>query len=106
MYTREVCTQDVLSPLNYRPISLTSIPCKLLEHIIYCALVTHLESNSLFTGNQHGLKKNNSCETQLIAFTNGLFATLDCSSVIDCVFVDFAKSFDTKSHLLVFKLSK
>lgn len=36
------------NPLNFRPISLTSVPCKLLEHVIASHLIQHLESNSFF----------------------------------------------------------
>lgn len=98
---------DVHSPTNYRPISLTSIPCKLLEHIIYTSLVNFLESNSYFTKHQHGFRKHHSCESQLLVFTNDLFSALDRSSITDCIFIDFAKAFDTVHHqLLLFKLSK
>ena len=34
---------------NYRPISLTSIPCKILEHIISTSIHKHLESNNILT---------------------------------------------------------
>lgn len=43
---------NLYSPLNYRPITLTSIPCKLLEHVIYSNLVTFLESNNFFCMHQ------------------------------------------------------
>lgn len=36
------------SPSNYRPISLTSIPCKILQHVLFSCLVNFLESNSFF----------------------------------------------------------
>lgn len=35
--------------INYRPISLTSIPGKLLQHIIYSNLMLFLESNNFFS---------------------------------------------------------
>ena len=32
-------------PSNYRPISLTSVSCKIMEHIIYQHIMNHLDSN-------------------------------------------------------------
>ena len=39
---------------NYRPVSLTSIPCKLLETIIRSRIVQFLEQNNLLSPSQHG----------------------------------------------------
>lgn len=100
-------TGDQHSPSNYRPISLTSIPCKILEHVIFSHLVNFLESNNFFSPAQHGFRKSFSCETQLLTFTNDLHLILDRSSQADCIFLDFAKAFDKVSHsLLLHKLSK
>ena len=41
---------------NYRPVSLTCIPCKLLEHIVCSNIMAHLAElhmNSCRTGNTH-----------------------------------------------------
>lgn len=90
---------------NYRPISLTSICCKVLEHVIFTNLVNFLESNSFFTSAQHGFRKTYSCETQLISFTHHLHQILDKSSQADCIFLDFSKAFDKVCHrLLLYKL--
>jgi hypothetical protein len=35
------------SPLNYRPVSLTSVSCKIMESVIRDALTDHLEWNKL-----------------------------------------------------------
>lgn len=60
-----------------------------------------------FYKHQHGFRKNYSCETQLLQFTNDLFSAIDRGSYIDCVFLDFKKAFDTVSHrLLLLKLRK
>lgn len=98
---------DKHSPNNYRPVSLTSLCCKTMEHVIYSHIVNFLENNSFFTKFQHGFRKSFSCETQLICFTHDLHTILDRGSITDCIFLDFAKAFDTVPHeLLLFKLSK
>lgn len=48
---------DVTSANNYRPISLTSVPCKLLEHVIYSRIVIYLLDINFFFSNQHGFRK-------------------------------------------------
>lgn len=94
------------SPLNYRPISLTSTCCKLLEHVIFKSLVSFLEDNAFFSSSQHGFRKTYSCETQLLSFTHKLHHILDESSFADCIFMDFSKAFDKVCHqLLLHKLS-
>lgn len=98
---------DVHSPNNYRPISLTSIPVKILEHVIYSHLIEFLEPNSFFSIYQHGFRKAVSCETQLLCFTNDLFINADLEFDTDCIYLDFAKAFDSVSHeLLIFKLNQ
>jgi len=38
---------DRASPTNYRPISLTRIPCKIFEHIIYSHIFKHLTAHNI-----------------------------------------------------------
>lgn len=96
---------DRHSPFNYRPISITSVPCKILEHILFSNIANFLESNSFFHPAQHGFRKTFSCETQLLLFTHKLHSILDRSCFADCIFLDFAKAFDKVSHrLLLLKL--
>ena len=50
---------------SYRPVSLTCIPCKLLEHIVCSNIMAHLDEHGLLSDRQHAFKKLHSCETQL-----------------------------------------
>lgn len=45
--------------LNYRPLSLINIICKIIEKIIKKRVVEHLERNELIHDNQHGIGKKN-----------------------------------------------
>lgn len=89
---------DSSLPSNYRPISLTSISCKLLEHIIHKHIITYLNENNLLLINQHGFRKNLSCQTQLFELITDLHHSLHSSLYVDAVFVDFSKAFDRVPH--------
>ena len=94
-------------PANYRPISLTSTCSKILEHIIYSFVSTHLSNYNILSTNQHGFRTGRSCDTQLLGAINDFHHSLDSETHIDALFLDFTKAFDKVSHRkLCYKLSR
>ena len=85
-------------PENYRPVSLTSIPCKLLEHVIYSNVMSHLEKYEYLNDKQHGFRSSRSCESQLALTVNDLAKILDDKGQVDIIIMDFSKAFDTVPH--------
>ena len=90
--------KDVHLAENYRPVSLTSVTCKLLEHIICKHLLTHFENNTILTNLNHGFRSGYSCETQLLVTLNDLLHFNDEGSQTDVTILDFSKAFDTVPH--------
>ena len=86
------------TPGNYRPISLTSVCCKLFEHILTSNIATYMESNNYFSNEQFGFRKRRSCEMQLARVCQDIASTLDKGESADLVFLDFAKAFDKVPH--------
>ena len=94
-------------PANYRPISLTSIASKLLEHIVHKAVMDHLDNLHLLSNVQHGFRKECSCETQLSTVIQDNGYSLELSQQVDAIILDFSKVFDTvPRHRLLYKLSQ
>ena len=89
---------DVHLPENYRPVSLTCVSCKLLEHIICKHILDHLEKNKILTSLNHGFRSGYSCETQLVTTIHDLLGKYDVGTQIDMVILDFSKAFDTVPH--------
>ena len=89
---------DRANPLNYRPISLTSILSKTMEHILTRYIKAHLEDNSLLCSSQHGFRRNHSCESQLLSTMEDLLTSYDEGTQSDIIALDMAKAFDTVSH--------
>ncbi len=81
-------------PGNYRPVSLTSICCRILESIIRDSLMDHLLRNDLLANSQHGFMPNKSCCTNLLEFFEKVTSVIDQGSQFDVIFLDFAKAFD------------
>jgi len=86
------------TPANYRPVSLTCICSKLLEHIVNHHIMEHLDNNNILVNCQHGFRRRRSCETQLLLTYNDLVRTVDRSGQVDILVLDFAKAFDTVAH--------
>jgi len=89
---------DRHQPENYRPVSLTSVSGKLLEHIICSQLMKHLDSHSILTSLNHGFRAGYSCETQLIVTMNDLVKSFEKGKQTDMAILDFSKAFDTVPH--------
>ena len=68
---------DVHMAENYRPVSLTSVSCKLLENIICKHLLDHLEKNKILTNLNHVFRAGYSCETQLLTTMHDLLRNND-----------------------------
>ena len=86
---------------NYRPVSLTCVPCKLLEHIVCSNIMAHLDEYKLLSDRQHAFRKGRSCETQLTTVINDWDKILDNRGQVDTFILDFEKAFDTPPHELL-----
>ena len=62
---------------NFRPVSLTCVCCKVLEHII----VKHMLNHNILTDKQHGFRSRHSCESQLINTIHDLLTSVDGGGV-------------------------
>ncbi len=97
---------DKSEAANYRPVSLTSVICKLMEHIIFKAIMDHNDSNSILSQFQHGFRSEHSCETQLINTMEDLSRAVDRGRQVDMLVLDFSKAFDKVPHKrLLYKLA-
>ena len=85
-------------PGNYRPVSLTSIICKVFEKFIKDEIYNHLITNNLLSSNQFGFCSGRSCVTQLLATLSSWMESLDNTIPVDAIYLDFSKAFDTVPH--------
>ena len=83
---------------NYRPISLTSSVCKIMETLISQKLDVELEQKGIIPDTQHGFTKRKNCTTNLLEFYDKVTRSLDTKECLDAIYLDFRKAFDLVSH--------
>jgi hypothetical protein len=92
---------------NYRPVSLTSVVCKLMETLIKESLIIFVEQNKIISNCQHGFLKGKSCLTNLLESFEIWTRAVDEGYGLDIIYLDYKKAFDTvPHHRLIFKLKQ
>src|SRR6218665_2247613 len=87
-------------PCKYRPVSLTSVMCKVMERIVKDSVVEHLNKYNVVKGSQHGFTRGRSCLTNLLGFFEEVYEKIDEGKPVDVIYryLDFAKAFDKVPH--------
>ena len=79
---------------NYRPVSLTSVVCKLLESIIRDQILGYL-NQIVFTKAQHGFVQGRYCLMNLLEVLEHWTSSMDEGYGLDVIHFDYRKAFDT-----------
>ncbi|KAJ7417181.1 RNA-directed DNA polymerase from mobile element jockey-like protein [Willisornis vidua] len=91
---------------NYWPVSLTSVPGKVMEKIILGGIEEHLKDNAVTGHSQHSFRRGKACLSNLISFYDKITHVADQGKPVDVIFLDFSKVFNTVSHwILLDKMS-
>ncbi len=94
------------SPSNYRPISLTSVICKVAEKCVRDSLADFLTKNHLLSVHQHGFRPKHSTLTNLLYTLDCITEAIDEGDSADVVYLDMRKAFDTVNHRLLLEKVK
>lgn len=99
--------KDHSIPLNYRPISLTSCLCKLLEKMVNKRLVWILEEGNHINDAQSGFRRNRSTTDCLVQFECDIRNAISRRDHTIAVYFDLAKAYDmTWRHGILRKLQE
>ena len=90
-------------PCNYRPISLTCICTKILEHTVYSSISKHLQRHAVLCDAQHGFRPNRSCDIQLIITVDDFADCLNKGGHCDVLVLDFSKAFNKVPHARLYQ---
>ncbi len=83
---------------NNRPVSLTSVLCKIFEKLLKRVLLLFLTAIRSLSPSQHGFLPRRSCLSNLILQEGRATRLLDEGHTVDLVYLDFAKAFDSVNH--------
>ena len=95
-------------PMNYRPVSLTSVVAKICERAVKDKWMEYLETNTVLSDKQFGFRKGRSTTNNLISFYSRVIDIIqERDGWADCIYLDLKKAFDKVPHKrLVWKLRK
>ena len=71
---------------NYRPVSLTSVICKIVESIIRDSILEYMVRNNLFSNDQHGFVPSRDCMTNLLLTIETLTSIIEDGGAVDIIY--------------------
>ena len=86
---------------NYRPISLLPILGKLFEKIIFARLTSFIQKYKILYNRQYGFQSGKSTEHAIIDIQENILSSFEQGRIPCCIFLDFAKAFDTVNHSIL-----
>ena len=89
---------DLTNPGNWRPITQTCIPAKLLEKVIQTRLLKILLQNGRISDEQYGFVPERSTQLAVMELTNDLYHAMNCNLLTGLLFLDVRKAFDSLNH--------
>ena len=88
---------------NYRPISLLPLFSKILERLMYNRLLSFITKHNILYQHQYGFQKSKSTELAVNTLLTDVIESLKNKKKSVCIFLDFAKAFDTVNHQILLK---
>ena len=90
---------------NYRPISILPIFNKIFEKLMFDRLSGFINKHNILYPHQFGFQKHKSTSLAILDICNRLVNSIEKNQLSCCIFLDFAKAFDTVNHeILLTKL--
>jgi len=83
---------------NYRPISLTCVPCKIMECIVAQQMYQYFNEHHILNKAQHGFVEGHSTCTNLLESVNDWTLSIQNKRGVTVAYIDFSRAFDTVSH--------
>jgi hypothetical protein len=83
---------------NYRPVSLTSVVCKQMEHVTVSYLRQVWNRYDWLYEGQHGFRPGYSCESQVTLVCQDTVDSKENEVMLDDIKIDFLKAFDLAPH--------
>ena len=96
-------TDSKLTLTNYRPISVLPVFSKILEKLMHKHLMDFLNKNEILFKHQFGFQKGKYTSHAILDIHSKIIKAFEDSKIACCIFLDFAKAFDTVNHKILLK---
>ena len=97
---------DLSNPGNWRPITQTCIPAKLLEKLIQTRLMKVLLQNKYISDDQFGFVPGRSTQLAVMETVCDLYHAMNSNLVTGLLFLDVRKAFDSLNHKILLEKIK
>ena len=96
---------DKKNPTNWRPITQTCTPAKILEKLVASRLLTYFDENTILNKNQFGFRKGYSTQKAIFELLCDMHLSMNSNDIMGLLFLDISKAFDSLDHeMLIGKL--